>query len=365
MRNRLHHSCALAIALLATPASSKEFDFSQFFSEILHFNFDYAASFVRSSINSKLYEFSQEYNKLICAADWTEVSYPEFGQFPPLKVRQYYCDQKWFFERLTQIGKKLQDKFSGPSGDQPLDSSSSPAVLAEVETTLSKYKSSTNGNLELQLSYSLEYGVMRLRWRSQREVDYCPGVESVTVSKQVCDSNGCTWVTTTEVHTFIDYVFREPSYRVYRVIDGSAEEIASFKPVTKIVRGSLFSIEKILEGVEINFDKFFKEILKNVEIGKTIDKFDSYDVLWYDSLPDLRPRGSTLSYRVVGYAGRQDGFGVTCPEIDNYYSETSADSNGDGKIDFVPPSDYAAFFRELFKDRNASISAMLSLMMER
>jgi hypothetical protein len=65
-------------------------------------------------------------------------------------------------------------------------------------------------------------------------------------------------------------------------------------------------------------------------------------VFWYDYFSDYRNKGQTLSYKVVADDSAYK-FGK-CGSINRYESISIGDINGDGKLDFIPNSEYAKYF---------------------
>lgn len=344
----------LAVLLVAntfgfsTTASAGDFSFFQIFEEVIDGNF----TFLESLVDSQLAKASQEYDKLVCRADYKEVEMMDFGTFKPGKMKEYYCDQQWYFKRLNEAGKALTKIFEG--------SESSPEkavkVAAEIEDSLNLYHLPGAGDLAMELNYSLKYGVMRIKWKSKRDVSSCPGFMTQTVYKTEYDSKGNPYTTVTfQTVTFIDYVYREPSYTLSRVVNGVEEILVRTTEQREVKRDNFGLIFGIKNGLEADYWKLGNNIWKAIQVDKDKKKFEKDDVIWYDFQPDLRPKTSTLSYRLVAHASTL----AECPKSRDYLSAQTADNDGDGEIDFVPPDDYRKFKNELYRDRNAALILLL------
>jgi hypothetical protein len=343
---------ALMLLLHPAKAQAKAFDIIEFFGEVLDSGYEYLSSVV----DSQLQQFANEYNKLICRADWKVTEYPDFGMFPPLKVREYYCDETWYFKRLTQLGEALDKIFNdGGSADEK-----GARVAAAIEDSAAKYGSGPFGAMALRVNYSLEFGVARLKWNSMRDMTACPGVYTQLQCSTVCTSQGCEqqckWVTT----TFVDYVFREPAYVISRIVDNVETELARTSQRFTVQRNSFFQLEADWSNIDVSAKNLAQGIWNHVKNQKNVDKFLPHEVVWYDFETDLRPKNSTLSYKVQTFAQG----GHSCPKGQNHASVVHADADGNGEIDFVPPEDYAALKRKLNAPLNAAVAASVFMLID-
>jgi hypothetical protein len=222
------------------------------------------------------------------------------------------------------------------------------ALIQFTDSSFETNGSAPSGLLNVTLKHSIELGVTRLEWddkvRDGSQSEYrATGECSGTTTSMNCRWGGrysrC-------------YYRSQPDYYIYRIVNGEQTLITA-------LRGSMYSSPN--SGFQFN--------AKLWDLAWNAAKYYYTDVLhgtypnpvpgrafFYDFQAELRPPGSTLSYRVDTFDdwlfpvfdSDGDGFGdaVACGAATGRLNTTTvtADANGDGRMDYLTAADYSRYW---------------------
>jgi hypothetical protein len=226
------------------------------------------------------------------------------------------------------------------------DPAKSPTQKADelIQLTDNSFAASSSapaGELNVTMKHSVELGVTRLEW-DDRVRDGTQDAYRVTGScSGTTTGMGCNWG-----GSYSRCYYRsQPDYYIYRIVNGQQTLIT-------ILKGSMYSSSS--SSFQIN-DKLWKSAWNAAKYYYTNIYNGNYpDVVpgrafFYDFQSDMRPPGSTLSYKVITF---DDWLfpvvnnSVACGAATGSYHETTvtADGNADGRPDFLVAADYSRYF---------------------
>ncbi len=247
---------------------------------------------------------------------------------------QKLADEKYIAKLVIRLAEKLKEVINDES---KTDRKKKEDILRIIDQSMSSHASSPNGDLNLAFKHSIEYGVTRLQWDHNIVVDSCEGVFCGFVCETWTPENGCTTYSW-QCEYWTDYIKRVPDFYIYRQVDGVESLITKLK-------GSKFSQRHVNLSISSNVFNSIKSIYEYYTDNFEIDVPDG-KAFWYDFNSDYRNVGESLSYRVV--ADNTPYLSDTCNTRVTKQSTSSVDSDGDGKADFIPQSEYDALFGKYY-----------------
>lgn len=241
------------------------------------------------------------------------------------EIRQKLNDEKFIRVILAKLQDELNKIFDDPS---KTNEQKGIEIMKLIESTLSQYKSTKIGALNVMLEHSIEYGVTRITWDDKVAIDTCKEWYLQTV----CEGGTCrtTWVETTL------FIRKTPDYSVYRILGGKETLLTKLKGYRDI-SGKTFSVSSNVWGTLKSAYKYFNYEM-NIEPGRGV---------WFDYNSDYRNKGQTLSYKIVS-DDVPYGLGGSCTTDHSYTSIAHQDINGDGKADYIPETEYAKYFGKYY-----------------
>lgn len=241
------------------------------------------------------------------------------------EIRQKLNDEKFITVVMERLQNELNKIFSDPS---KTNEQKGIDIMKLIEGTLSQYKSTKTGNLNVMLEHSVEYGVTRVTWDDKVAIDKC----KEWVTQYYCDTRGCTL---TGYETTI-FVRKTPDYYVYRILGGKETLLTKLEGHADESEQTL-SVSGNVWGTVKSAYKYFNYEM-NIDQGRSV---------WFDFNSDYRNKGQTLSYKIVSDDAPY-GLGGTCTTKHNYISIAHQDTNGDGKADYIPETEYAKYFGKYY-----------------
>lgn len=228
--------------------------------------------------------------------------------------------EELFAKLIAKNGQKLADIINGDGTNLEKGAE----ITRLIEASLSEYESLQEGSLALKLKYSFEYATMKLSWQRKLETVNCREWQ-VTYTCQYdpyWNVDVCNWG---GYYRNVDYKL-EPSYNIYRVVNGNSSLITSLNQ-NILDRNVTFSTSGS-DWPKIIWEELTGEDDADPSIGVHYD-FDS----------DFRPAGSTLGYRV-------DANYDFCDKQNYWSTEVVVDGDGDGYGDFIPNPQAEVFKRD-------------------
>jgi len=252
------------------------------------------------------------------------------------KARQALLDKKNLKIIIRKLAEGLQELINNPN---MTNEEKGEEVARMIAASLEPYEYVVSDQLNTSIKHSIEYGTTFLTWDDKTEFSKCYGLYVKSVMKTVCDYWGChdEWV---DVYEYRDeYLTQVPDYYIYRIVDGEQKLISKIKGYKNVSFKTYgLSPEDGWSGLAKNaFDYFRNTPEANVEEGR---------LFWFDLHADIRNMGETLSYRVE--ADLKPYRGVDCGSKNKYASTIVADSDGDGKMDYIPESAYQKYFGKYY-----------------
>lgn len=255
------------------------------------------------------------------------------------EIRQKLNDEKLIPTIVAELAKKIEKILSDSA---KTDAIKSEEIVTLIESSLGKYESAAQGDLAISLKHSIDYGVTKVIWDKKVETDRCEGGAAgfVCYERYQGQCTNSSWTVT----KWTDYVQKVPDYYLYRVVDGQDTLLTKLAGRQEIHRESLdFSANP------------FSSLWSIIRYDDTYSfDVDGSKAIWYDFNSDYRNKGQTLSYKVVADNGPYK-FG-DCGTSERYETAATADSNGDGKMDFIPDSEY--------QKRNAWLVPVIALLLQ-
>ena len=326
------------IAFLTAPNASFAKDFSLY--GILDYarqiNYDYLYTLTRSELR-KLWD-KEVGNFLLCTGQHPVQGAEAWGIYTEEQLKKYVCDEEWKVARLKQLGEFLNDIFE----DKNLTRNQKSAkVAAEIEEDIID-SPITSEPLGFGVGYSLRYSVARIHFNNMISFRSCGGVETQT-SIWYNSATGKHELNV-DVNTIRDLVYTEPSFKVYRVVDGVDQLVASVIGIQRATRHNLVQFQvNNSNGFIMKWAATIDGMYKFTKGGPKAAKFKDGEIVIYDFDADLRPASSTLEYRIDLHMRG----GHKCPKAANFAAQVDMDRDGDGRIDFVPDSVYDEFLEGL------------------
>lgn len=260
-----------------------------------------------------------------------------------LRIRQELNTQKNIPVLMRTLVKELNRIFDDPS--MPVDEKKN-AILLLINNTLEDHASAPAGQLNVVMRHSVEHGVTKLEWDAKVHVDECEGAVVRTVCNDPLNPGSCQ----TYIDYFVEYVRREPNYRIYRILNGQ-ETLLTTMWGQKTVRKDTYSFgssiwKNVREAVDLAFGDDFA-------YPSSPDR-----VFFYDFSADYREKGTSLAYRIVSSdAFQKHG---NCGTVHNYESTVVADADGDGLMDYIPRATYQKYFSKYYGWLTPVITSVLN-----
>lgn len=222
------------------------------------------------------------------------------------------------------------------------------ALIQFTDSSFEVHTSAPSGLLNVTLKHSIELGVTRLEWddkvrdgtqNTYRATGNCIGTTT---------SMNCSWG-----GAYSRCYYRsQPDYYIYRIVNGQETLITALGGSMYSSPSSGFQVNAKLWNSAWNAAKYYyTEVLHGTYPDAVPGR-----AFFYDFQAELRPPGSTLSYRVDTfddwlfpvYDSNGDGIGdsVACGAATGRRNTTTvtADVNGDGRMDYLTDADYSKYF---------------------
>jgi hypothetical protein len=222
------------------------------------------------------------------------------------------------------------------------------ALIQFTDSSFEAHTSSPSGLLNVTLKHSIELGVTRLEWDDK--------VRDGTQSQYRATGN-CTGTTTSMSCSWGGaysrcYYRSQPDYYIYRIVNGQETLITALGGSMYSSPYSGFQINKKLWNSAWDAAKYYyTQVLQGAYPDAVPGR-----AFFYDFQAELRPPGSTLSYRVDTFDdwlfpvfdsdGDRIGDSVACGAATGRRNTTTvtADANGDGRMDYLTDADYSKYF---------------------
>ena len=283
----------ILISVLTAPNASfaKDFSFYGILDYAQKINYDYLHTLARSELR-KLWD-QEVGNFLLCSGQHPVQGAEAWGIYTEEQLKKYVCDEKWKVARLKQLGEFLNDIFE----DENLTRyQKSAKVAAEIEQDIVD-SHITAEPLRFGVGYSLRYSVARIHFSNMISFRSCGGVETQT-SIWYNSATGKHELNV-DANTFRDLVYTEPSFEVYRVVDGIDHLVVSVRGQQRFTRYNVVQFQvNNYNGFVMKWASTIDGMYKYIKGGSKAAKFKDGDIVIYDFDVDLRPTGSTLEYRI-------------------------------------------------------------------
>ena len=222
------------------------------------------------------------------------------------------------------------------------------ALIQFTDSSFEAHSSLPSGALNVTLKHSIELGITRLEWDDKVR----DGSQSKYRATADCIGAGSGWNCTYGGSYSKCYYRSQPDYNIYRIVNGQATLITT-------LRGSMYSSP--YSGFQVNL-KLWNSAWNAAKYYYTDVLHGTYPdavpgrAFFYDFQADLRPPGSTLSYRVVTFDDwlfpvfDSDGDGIgdatACGAATGGSNSTTvtADADGNGRMDYLTDADYSKYF---------------------
>jgi hypothetical protein len=213
-------------------------------------------------------------------------------------------------------------------------------IFALINASLEPQSSAPVGPLNLTLRHSVEYGVTRLEWDAKTVEDTCYfGTISGTchidsgLNPQSCSTAGNGgWAR----------YYRQPEYIVLRTVSGQSTGLTRM-PGYAEARSTGQPFDDLWTSVRGFLRDYYQQ-----HYGEPFpNAVPPGRVFFYDVHGEFRDPGTTLSYEVLSddvVGGLYQG----CGGRHGYRSVAVADSNGDGRMDYLPASAYSKYFAKYY-----------------
>ncbi|MDH5301957.1 MAG: hypothetical protein OEW58_11405 [Gammaproteobacteria bacterium] len=249
------------------------------------------------------------------------------------RVRQELNNEKTIPILVSQIAKRLEIILNDNTKTKD---DKSKEIIKIIENSISEYKTSPSGILNIEVGHSIEYGVTRLSWDKKIEVDTCEGGAAGWICGQTDDFTGecISWTLYTDY--WKDYVRKEPDYYIYRIVNGTETFLTKLTGRSEIHRESLSFSPDVFKTVKsiYDYDSTFKFNIPDTQ------------AFWYDFNSEYRNKGDNLHYKVISDNSAYK-YG-NCGSSEKYTSTVWADYDGDGKMDFIPNAEYQKYFAKYY-----------------
>jgi len=245
------------------------------------------------------------------------------------ELRQTLNDEK----RLSVIVEKATEALLAVLNDNSkTDETKADEIAVLIDSMLASYESAPTGQLNLTFKHALEMGVTRLTWDRMIEVDNCSGYSVTTYCD--FDSNGVYGCYNSYVWTET-YVYKQPDYYIYRIVNGQERLITRLVGLRQVQSNTIFDTSSPWKTAKGVYN------LYNHDTG-----IDESRAFFYDLNADVRNVGDTLAYKVVADNNPQQA--RKCGTSEVWRSTATADIDGDGKMDYIPDSEYQALFGKYY-----------------
>jgi hypothetical protein len=247
--------------------------------------------------------------------------------------------------KMTKLAAQLNAIFDDPA--KPL-SQKYDEMIQLTDSSFEAHSSAPSGFLNVTLKHSIELGVTRIEWDDRVRNGSQSGVKATGNCIGSTSSMSCTW----GGRWSTCYYRSQPDYFIYRIVNGQQTLITVLKGSMISSGNSSFTFNDNLWKSAWNAAKYYyTQVLHGTYPDPVAGR-----AFFYDFQADLRPPGSTLSYRVDTFDDwlfpvidtDGDGYGdsTACGAATGSLKTTtvSADANGDGRMDYLTDADYSKYF---------------------
>jgi hypothetical protein len=255
--------------------------------------------------------------------------------YQELKQRLY--DEKTIAIIVSRLAQELEKILNDPN---KTDAQKGEDIIMLINASMEDYKSTPEGNLNLEFKHSIEYGVTRLTWDKKIETDTCKTYYAEMTCTDWYGSlcwgweDGCSCSYSGYYKT--EYVKKEPDYYIYRIINNQETLITKLLGNRQIKTKTISFSEDIWDTAKSIYD-----FTQDVEFDVGNDK-----AFFYDMNSDYRNVGDSFSYKVVTDNSPYK-YG-NCGSSESYVTISSPDSDANGRMDFIPDSEYAKYFGKYY-----------------
>ena len=252
-----------------------------------------------------------------------------------LRILQDLAVQK-YHELLTNPDslQKLVDKLKNVlEDDSKSDVEKKDTVLTMINESMGEFKSEPSGSANLALKYSIDYGVSRLEWDNNVVIDKCSGNfvgwECLEWGYDYQGYYGCL-NDRYSARYWEDHVLRIPDYHIYKLINGVEEAVTKIQGTRSVQRNQ----------VSVSTDDNWVNIIKQAYDFSEFEPIKAPEgkVVWLDINAGYRNQGDTVAYRVeIDNSSTKYG---SCGGNLTKDGTSILDGNGDGRVDFIPASEY-------------------------
>jgi len=228
-----------------------------------------------------------------------------------------YLDNYFPTIDIWEFNKKLSPNKYSPPTERGVE------YIELLEIDFGTTFSPEYGDLSLKGQASEYYNASKLIWNEEVYIGECPGLSTTLNCKLIDEETVCTQ----EVNTWIDYIRQAPQYSIYRIIDNNEELLTVIKGRQDISRQQISWGGNIWETIN-DIYHFESDPLKPI----------SGEAYIYDFVPNYRPKGSTLEYKIVADLSVTKKNDCGSSKISS--SKIPFDTNGDYKTDFLPPTSF-------------------------
>jgi hypothetical protein len=263
------------------------------------------------------------------------------------KVHSYFHSNVEMTKLAANLNKIIDDptKTDVQKADQLLmltDASLEPTTLPKT------------GTLNVTLQHSIELGVTRIEWDDKVRNGSQSGVHATakcvgSTTSYTCGFQGAVVSTC--------YYRSQPHYNIYRRINGVETLITTMTgSLTSSGSASFTTADKLWKSAWNAAKYYYAVYLQGTYRDVVPDR-----AFFYDFQADMRPPGSTLSYRihvvddhfVQAVDTNHDMIGDTMPcgagtGGATFSTIANADADGDGRMDYLTSADYSKYFAKYY-----------------
>lgn len=264
------------------------------------------------------------------------------------EVHDYFHSKVKMTKLAATLNKILDDP--GKTDVQKADE-----LLMLTDASFEPSTSAPTGALNVTMKHSIELGVTRLEWDDKVRNGSQSGGR-VTGQCTYGSSYSCSWGGTYSTC----YYRAQPDYFIYRIVNDEETLITIMKGFHASSGSSSIAFSDNLWKSAWEVAKYYYETVlsgnyPNVVPGRAF---------FYDFQADMRPPGSTLSYRVVTFDDWlfpvvNGATACGAATGGSHATTVSADANGDGRMDYLTNADYSKYFGKYFGWLPAVIGSVL------